>query len=346
MINLESIQLQDIAIHHVGNKLHEEGLRISSKDIELPAEETTDHLLQYLLTPFSENEVYNFDHSSELGLNEVFSFSKKIFGDPDCFYLTSIEIAKHLYEQSDHPKINGGDLCVCYFSDCLFDGIRTDAIGIFKSEIKDTFLKFDKDGADLSVRHDSGININKLDKGCMIFNIGKEDGYTVCVVDSNKAGGTLYWKTDFLDVKPAADNYHFTQDFLSMTKNYVTKQIPEEFDVTKTDQIDLLNRSVDYFKNNEQFEKADFEQEVLQDQGLIDSFQMYDTAYRQEYEVELQDSFDISPKAVKKQARVFKSVLKLDKNFHIYIHGNKELIEKGTDQDGRKYYKIYYEDES
>jgi len=56
--------------------------------------------------------------------------------------------------------------------------------------------------------------------------------------------------------------------------------------------------------------------------------------------------FEISNKAVKKQARVFKSVLKLDKNFHIYIHGDKKLIERGTDEVGRKFYKIYYEEES
>ena len=55
------------------------------------------------------------------------------------------------------------------------------------------------------------------------------------------------------------------------------------------------------------------------------------------------DNFSISTSAVKYQSRVFKSVLKLDNNFHIYIHGDKELIEKGTDNDGRKYYKIYYD---
>ena len=49
--------------------------------------------------------------------------------------------------------------------------------------------------------------------------------------------------------------------------------------------------------------------------------------------------------AVKKQARVFKSVLKLDKNFHIYIHGNRELIEQGVEKDGRKFYKLYFESE-
>ena len=42
---------------------------------------------------------------------------------------------------------------------------------------------------------------------------------------------------------------------------------------------------------------------------------------------------------------MFKGVLKLDKNFHIYIHGNRELIEQGIDKDGRKFYKIYFERE-
>jgi hypothetical protein len=57
------------------------------------------------------------------------------------------------------------------------------------------------------------------------------------------------------------------------------------------------------------------------------------------------DSFEISTQAVKKQARIFKSVLKLDKNFHIYIHGNRDMIEQGVEKDGRKYYKIYFENE-
>ena len=47
---------------------------------------------------------------------------------------------------------------------------------------------------------------------------------------------------------------------------------------------------------------------------------------------EIADNFEISAQAVKRQARIFKSVLKLDKNFHIYIHGNRELIEKGFDR--------------
>ena len=102
----------------------------------------------------------------------------------------------------------------------------------------------------------------------------------------------------------------------------------------------------EYFKTHESFDKKEFEKEVFQDAGIIKSFRNFDDNYRQENEIELTDNFDISPQAVKKQARVFKSVLKLDKNFHIYIHGNPELIEQGVEKDGRKYYKIYYKDES
>jgi hypothetical protein len=133
---------------------------------------------------------------------------------------------------------------------------------------------------------------------------------------------------------------------MTLTKNFITEQIPAEYEVSKADQIDYLNRSVDYFKKHDNFEKEEFAKEVFQSKEVINSFNSFDELYSQTNQIEVNDSFAISPQAVKKQARVFKSVLKLDKNFHIYIHGDKELIEQGVEQDGRKFYKIYYTDES
>jgi len=50
---------------------------------------------------------------------------------------------------------------------------------------------------------------------------------------------------------------------------------------------------------------------------------------------------------VQKQQKLFKSVLKLDKNFHVYIHGRRDLIERGYDEAvGKKFYKLYYDEES
>ena len=80
--------------------------------------------------------------------------------------------------------------------------------------------------------------------------------------------------------------------------------------------------------------------------SVIESFKRFKNDFQRENDIEVSDSFSISETAVKKQARAFKSVIKLDKNFHIYIHGKRELIEQGVDADGRKYYKIYYKEEN
>ncbi len=346
MIDFTQIQFEGIFIHQVGNKLRDEGLKISSDDISFENIETKSYLLKYFLSSFTNNEVYKFSHTSELSLNAIYIFVERLFASQETLYQSSIDISKHLYENSTHPKINGGELSVCYFTKCTLDGVTTDAIGLFKSESKDVFLKFDSNSNNFKIRHESGININKLDKGCLIFNLEKESGYKVCIIDSNKSNDTQYWKNDFLNIKPASDNYHHTKDFLSFTKEFVTKQLSEEYEVSKADKIDLLNRSVDYFKTHDNFDKTEFEKEVFQDTNIIESFRTFDSTYRIDNEIKLNDNFEISQQAVKKQARVFKSVLKLDKNFDIYIHGNRELIEQGVEKDGRKFYKIYYNDES
>jgi hypothetical protein len=91
----------------------------------------------------------------------------------------------------------------------------------------------------------------------------------------------------------------------------------------------------------------EFSNEVIGNEQAIESFKTFKNQYEQEFDSPIADNFIISENAVKKQARIYKSVLKLDKNFHIYIHGDKELIEKGFD-DGRamNYYKVYFKEEA
>ncbi len=78
---------------------------------------------------------------------------------------------------------------------------------------------------------------------------------------------------------------------------------------------------------------------------MINSFSRYKDNYEKELDLAVQESFANSDSAVKKQARSFRSVIKLDKNFHIYVHGNRELMEQGEDAGG-KFYKVYYKEES
>jgi hypothetical protein len=131
----------------------------------------------------------------------------------------------------------------------------------------------------------------------------------------------------------------------AMTKNFITEQLPQDMTVERADQIDLLNRSVQYFKANTEFSKQSFAEEVFQEEEVIRSFERYGQQFKNDRGVQFNDIFEISAPAVRKQARVFKSVLKLDRNFHIYIHGDREKIERGVDEKGRKFYKIFYDEE-
>jgi hypothetical protein len=116
--------------------------------------------------------------------------------------------------------------------------------------------------------------------------------------------------------------------------------------VTKADKIDYLNKSVNYFKSNETLVDEEFAKIVFEDEGMAQAFHEHREAYTQKHELPLEDSFQISAASVKKQERVLKSVLKLDKNFHIYIHGNREMIERGFDEEkGKSFYKVYFEEE-
>jgi len=92
---------------------------------------------------------------------------------------------------------------------------------------------------------------------------------------------------------------------------------------------------------------SEFTEEVIHHPEVTDSFVQFKKNYEVAKQFEMNDEFDIDLAAVKKQAKVFKSVLKLDKNFHIYIHGRRDMIEKGFDEaTGKKFYKLYFDEES
>lgn len=345
MPDLSASRLEYCAIHYVGNKHNEEGMVLSKNLTPIEHEATRNLLLKYFLSSFREDDIQRFSHHTELNMNEVYTFAGKLFADPEALLLRSVELATHLYETTLHPNVPGGEVCVAYFEDCYLDGHTSSAIGLFKTENKEKYLHFDEVGGSYLAGFEVGINVNKPDKACLIFNQEGGEGYKVLVLENGKNGDTQYWREKFLGLKPASDDYHFTSNMLRITKEFVTKEMPSEFPMGKAESIDILNRSLDYFKNNDSFEIEDFAATIFEDERVIDSFKKYDEDYCKYNELPMADSFEIDNKAVKKQAKVFKSVLKLDKNFHIYIHGNKELIEKGVEADGRKFYKIYFEDE-
>ncbi|MCZ4243442.1 nucleoid-associated protein [Pedobacter punctiformis] len=351
MISFFEASLKQLSIHHTGNKILDEYYRLSDKPLNISDEVLGNLLMQYFLKPFEKvNEVYRFCHPNDnLQLNEVYHFVHEIFENNELFHENSQQLAKHLHDVANHPKIKSGEFYVAFFNNVQIEGEQLEVVGVFKSETKDTYLKVypEDDGFGMSFEQEA-ISINKLDKGCLIFNTDQKEGYKVVVLDQTNRSteSAVYWKDEFLKLKIRNDSYNQTNNVLGVYKNFVTQKLDDDYEISKADKIDLLNRSMKYFKEKETFDIEEFGNEVIGSAEGIESFKNYKKNYEEEYESPIADHFEIAESAVKKQARAYKSVLKLDKNFHIYIHGNKELIEKGYDDDKlMNYYKVFFREE-
>lgn len=345
MLGFSETILDQIVVHKVG-KYNEGNVRLSNNVLQLDSE-LKDLLSKYFLTPFKSNEYFNFYHESDLNLNEVYHYVSKVFDDPEQIVEQSGNLAKHLYEKSTHPNINGGEFYTVYFQDLSFNNEPVDAIGLFKSETRETFLKVYPNEDNYTIESEQGIDIKKLDKGCLILNQEKEKGFIVASVDKlSKGEDARYWIDEFLRIRQREDEYYHTENVMKMYKDFVVKELPSEYEVAKADQVDLINKSKRFFKETDNFEMEDFTEKVIEDKDIIESFNNYKKVYESENEVQISNEFEISDSAVKKQARVFKSVIKLDKNFHIYVHGNREYITKGYDQKtGMQYYQVFFNEE-
>lgn len=348
-LNFNEAVLTMVSGHYIGNKGNGQEIVTSDKPFSLPAD-ALKTVKDAFLSKFNlESDKYAFSHGAALTFNEVYNFCLETLAEESTFQKNAINIAKHLYENTTHPKVKPGELYVCYFTNCFADGVFLDALGIFKTETKSSFLDLVANGKESSLKLLSGSDVSKFDKACLILPTNAEKGFDVLLYDSNGNRGdeAQFWREGFLGVVPQATEYYHTNQFMGLAKEFITSQLPHEYDIEKTGQIDLLNKSVEYFRANDAFDKKKFAEDVFEDKRIIKAFKEFENNYTEMNEIDVPDNFAISIQAVKKQARVFKSVLKLDKNFHVYIHGDKSLIEKGFDErTGKNFYKIYFDEEA
>lgn len=344
-LHFSETTIELLITHHIGNKQQEGQLLLTNELTPIDEEFTNTLLLSYFLSKFQPYGFQEFGHSSDIDLNEAYSMVKTIFEDKNRFIEMSRNLAGLLYDTSDHPNIKEGEMNTVYFENVNWNGELMDAIGIFKSESVVPFIQMIENNQDYSIHHDFGFDLNGLDKACLVLNTKKEKGYNVLAFDkTNGNNEAAFWMEKFLRLVPANDDYNNTKSFLKSTKHFISQNLSDDPRVSKTDELDILDRTMDYFKTNDQFDKNEFSATVLRTPNLIDSFNSFDEEMSNS--LSRNERFDISEKAVKSQAKIYKSVLKLDKNFHVYIHGNRNMIEKGIDEDGRKFYKIFYEEEN
>lgn len=345
MLNLYPTQIESLSLHGIGNKNKSESLFLSAEPFTLN-DEIAALLKEYFLKPFREKEenYFRFGNEVDVEFNELFKWSSKIFENPSSIHGHSKQIAKYLYEQGDHPHIKSGELYIAYLQDLILDNEKTDAIGIFKSELKQDFLQFDEKGSNLDLLIEQGININKLDKGCLIFNVKKEEGYKVLSVDSNRYDAK-YWLESFLGLEPLSDENFLTKNYLKFCQNFAKDVVLPAED--KQQEVLFMNRAVNHFAKNDAFEESNFLNEVMENPELIPEFKHYKVEKGPKYSIEDVSNFDIANKAVSVARKKIKNVINLDTNIQIKLdfinpESAEKFVEKGWDEERQMYYYLVY----
>ncbi|WP_318342717.1 nucleoid-associated protein [Flagellimonas baculiformis] len=345
MLNLYPAQIESISLHRVGNKSKNEAAFLSAEPFSLN-DEMAGLLKEYFFRPFREKEenYFRFAHDVDLEFNEVFKSVSELFENPSNGHQLSKKITQHLFDQSNHPHIKSGEVYVAHFSDMVIDNKKTDAVGIFKSELKHDFLQFQEKEQNLEILIKQGININKLDKGCIVFNVDKEEGYKVLSVDSNRYDAK-YWLENFLGLEPLTDENFYTKNYLKFCQNFAKDVVLPAED--KQQEVLFMNRAVNHFAKNDAFEETAFLNEVMENPELIPEFKHYKVEKGPKYSIEDVSNFDIANKAVSDARKKIKNVINLDTNIQIKLdfinpESAEKFVEKGWDEERQMYYYLVY----
>jgi hypothetical protein len=345
MINLFNTHIESLSIHRVGNKSRNESLFLSENPYALN-DEIVPILKEYFFKSFREKEenYFQFAHEVDLEYNDIFTLATEIFDNPSTIHEVSKKITKHLFEQSNHPHIKNGEVYATYLTNVSIDNNVVDAIGIFKSELRTDFLQFEEKGSNLEMILQEGINLNKLDKGCLIFNHKKEEGYKILTIDSNRYDAR-YWLEHFLSVDAFQDENFMTKKYLKFCQEFAKEVVfPAE---DKKQEVMFMNRAVNHFAKNDNFEESNFLNEVMDNPDLIPEFKSYKADRGEKYSIEDVTSFPIANAAVSDARKSIKNVINLDTHIQIKLdfinpESAEKFVEKGWDEEKQMYYYLVY----
>ena len=312
MLYKEYIKIAALSVHKIGNKAAAEGVELSDTPVVLDKE--LGELKTFFLMAFKDDERYNFSHPTSLELNEVYSYLRKIFEDEEMFQEQSRNLAKFLYEKSERPNIKRGDLYIIYFKDCILDGETIDAIGLFKSENKDTYIQISPVAGGFCVESQTGMSIRKLDKGCLVFNI----------------------------LKRCEDDYNQTEQAVVLCKNFITK-LPEKYD--KATKAVMMNKVMESL-NEKSVSLPTIANNAFESTGTSEAFYSYADEYQAKQGVTFKEAFQGKAETINRRNVCALTKIRLDSNFEINVLGGEENLVKGFDEErGKRFYTLYFEKE-
>lgn len=324
-------------VQRVGNKSNDDGVAFSDSLCQMEGVE--EHLLSLINASFKFDDWKQFYYIDGLEMNPAYRFVTKIFDDENSLVKQSNNLARHLYEQSIHPNIKIGEFYVVLLDGCVIDGVETNAVGLFKSEVMETVLTVKMEHNHLVLSPQMGMSLKKLEKGCIIFNVEKEQGYKLAVVDNtNPKSDAHYWADNFLHVKDCNDDYHQTVKLMDMCTGFV-QQLKEQSEV---DSVIAAKKTAELLKTSETVQVDDLADLLCQNEEQKQAFDTYRQSFEEEYG-SFADEISVVSKAASRKPVSRMNVLKLGNDFEVKVLNPDADIESGVDElSGKRFYTLYY----
>lgn len=339
MIDFNNSYIENAIMHKVGNSYTGENNFFSLYELSSIKDFNVNEIKLVFSKPFRQiHEINEFYHTIDINQNVIYKIAQSIFEKSD-FILESKKIAQYLYDKSVHYSIKSGELLILKFSNLVFENKYCNGIGIFKIENESSFFKKNFFEKTIDMILEKGIASKNIEKACLILELDYFEGFTVFNYEKNKVD-SLYWTANFLNIRLKINAFNATNVLLKSFKDFIINDNLQDIK-TKREKIETVNKSIEYFETDKN--KATIDEFIEENFDKTEDANNFYSYLRNTVNDDLPDAFEISSEAIKLQKRKLKSIIKLDKNFHIYIHGNENLIEQGIDENGKKFYKLYYD---
>ena len=333
MLEVMDSKLAQYVLHHVSDTLVLGDEAFTQPEVLLEAAFT-----QLAFNKVDFEQQYEFFHETDIGLNEVFTYANAIFDTENNFLEQTKHIATHLQSVSQHSNIKSGELFIGLFDNCLWGAETKKVISIVKIDEKEMFLDVKNEQDKMIVNGIDGINVKKINNVAVIMDMGPDVAPAV-FMKTKKKDDVVYWQERFLKINVADEQYHNTNLALIECRKIINKE--EAF--TNTEKLGLLNKTLEYFRFEKEFQVNDYIETVFEGTDsvpkdlIVNSVTPYETV--------------ISESAIEKAEKSYKRKIKLDSNIEIQVNVRDideidELIEVGYDEaTNRKFYKIYFHEE-
>src|SRR5690606_29075547 len=130
-------------------------------------------------------EFFYFHHEEDVSHHLVYQSCTSVFHNPENLSEEAGKLSQMLYEHCNNPRVQGGEFFVAFFDDLMLQGEPASAVGLWKIQTKDPYLKTERTTEAFALNVLEGIPVSgKPEVAALIFNLDEAEGYRICAVDT------------------------------------------------------------------------------------------------------------------------------------------------------------------